>query len=72
MESGIISQRVYFVNNCETIAQVEEQERSFKRIYGENKIPDVLEMAISNKKVMLKSDLIAGLIITEKYLRENK
>lgn len=54
---GILKQRVYFVNNCETIEQVEEQERSFKRIYGENKAPDVLEMAVSNKKVMLKSDL---------------
>lgn len=69
---GILEQRVYFVNNCETVEQVEEQERSFKRMYGENKVPDVLEMAVSNKKVMLKSDLVASKIITEKYLNENK
>lgn len=69
---NILTQRVYFVNNCETIEQVEEQERSFKRMYGENKVPDVLEMAVSNKKVMLKSDLVAKEISTEKYLNENK
>lgn len=70
--SSILTQRAYFVNNCETVEQVEEQEPSFKRIYGENKIPDVLEIAVSNKKVTLKSDLVAKEIITEKYLQENK
>lgn len=55
---NILTQRVYFVNNCKTIEQAEELERNYKRNYGENKVPDVLEIAISNKKVILKSDKV--------------
>lgn len=70
MES-IITQQVYFVNNCATLEQVEELERNYIRNYGD-KVPDALEMEISNKKVILKSDLAVKEIATEKYLNENK